>query len=165
MTGRNTSRVRALTALLATALGAGIIGAFGARAVAQPSDILAIGTVKQVMHVLDPSADAIWAAVSTDVTAAGVTETAPATAEEWQALETHAVMLTEAGNLLLLAGRRVDETEWVARARQLRDAGAAALAAVKSRNPDAVLRVGEQVTESCDACHRTYWDPSRVLLH
>jgi hypothetical protein len=165
MTGLNTSRARTVTALLATALGAGLIGALGTSVIARPSDVVAIGTVRQVMHALDPSADAIWAAVSTDVTAAGVIEMAPSTEEEWQALEAHAVMLAEAGNLLLLPGRRVDEAEWVTRARQLREAGKAALAAVKSRNTDEVLQVGEQVTTSCDACHRTYWDPSRVLLH
>lgn len=165
MTGVNSSRAGLVAALVATALAAGLVGAFGARVATRPTETAAIGSVKQIMHVLDPSADAIWAAVSTDVTAAGVVETAPSREEEWLALETHAVLLAEAGNLLLLPERRVDDTAWVARARQLRDAGVAALAAVKTRDADAVLRVGEQVTISCDACHQTYWDPSRVLLH
>lgn len=124
-----------------------------------------VGTVQQIMHVLDPSADAIWASVSTDVTADGVTEVAPATEEEWVALETHAVAIAEAGNLLMLPGRAVDAGEWLLRARELREAGRAALAAARSRNPDEMLRIGEIVTISCDNCHKTYWTPDSVLLH
>lgn len=131
----------------------------------QAATIEPVGTVQQIMHVLDSSADAIWESVSTDVTAAGVTEVAPASEEEWLALETHAIALAEAGNLLMLPGRAVDEDQWLLRARELREAGRAALAAARSRNPDELLRVGEVVTLSCDNCHRIYWTADRVLLH
>lgn len=169
MTRRHYSQTRLLAIVTVAALAAALAGAYGgrvtARTAAASAEIETVGDVRQIMRILDPSADAIWAAVSTEVTEAGVIETAPATDEDWTALETHAVALAEAGNLLLLPGRRHDEAEWVERSRQLRAAGVAALAAAKTRSPDAVLRVGEQVTSSCDACHRTYWDPDRVLLH
>ncbi len=124
-----------------------------------------VGTVADIMRVLDPSADELWGAVATDVSVDGIVETAPADEEAWLALETHAIALAEAGNLLLLPGRRVDDDEWVRRAVQLREAGVAALAAVRTRRADAVLDVGEQITRSCDACHVTYWDSNTALLH
>ena len=37
------------------------------------------------------------------------------------------------------------------------DAGAAALEAADSRDPEAVLAVGEEVYLACDRCHGLYW--------
>jgi hypothetical protein len=140
--------------------------AVGAAACARPAATLEpVGTVREVMLVLDPAADAIWGAVGADVTAEGTTEIAPESEEAWVALETQAIALAEAGNLLMVPGRAVDDGEWLRRAAELRDAGRAALRAVRARDVDEVLRVGEAVTLSCDNCHRQYWHPDNSLLH
>jgi cytochrome c556 len=54
--------------------------------------------------------------------------------------------------------------EWIVRARALVDAGRAALDAVRSRNKDAVMDVGEQITISCDGCHQKYWDDTNAIV-
>jgi hypothetical protein len=142
------------------------LAALGAGSCTRPAAVLEpVGTVREIMLVLDPAADAIWAAVGAEVTAEGTTEIVPQDEDAWLALETQAIALAEAGNLLMLPGRAVDQDEWVRRAAALRDAGRAALHAVRARDADEVLRVGETVTLSCDNCHRQYWDPDKALLH
>jgi len=67
--------------------------------VAGISDIMAIE--------VDPSADALWESVGTVVTRSGAKNNHPTTDKQWDELRAHAVMLTEAANLLLMDGRRV----------------------------------------------------------
>jgi hypothetical protein len=117
----------------------------------------AVGTVKQVMHILDPSADAIWGSVATIVSSAGIEERAPHSDDEWEALLLHAVTVAEAGNLLQLPGRGPDEQAWLARAAALVSAGREAIQAIERRNPDGVLSAGERITNACDKCHQDYW--------
>lgn len=126
--------------------------------------IEAVGSVREVMHVLDPSADAIWASVGVVVTIEGEREIVPANEEEWLALERHAVTVAEAGNLLMFPGRARDEGEWIERARALVVAGRTALTAIRARDKDAVMAAGEQVTISCDNCHQKYWDDTNVVV-
>ena len=65
-------------------------------------------TIKDIMDSLvDPSADYIWDAVATTVTAKGKEEKYPRTDEEWKELRRRAIQLMEASNLLLIPGRRV----------------------------------------------------------
>ena len=65
-------------------------------------------TIQDLMkHEVDPSADSLWESVSTIVTAAGVEEHQPRTDEEWHAVRHHAIVLMEAGNLLMMDGRRI----------------------------------------------------------
>ena len=58
-------------------------------------------------YMIDPSADAVWDAIVTEVTADGVFTTEPETDEDWMVLRRHAVTLIEATDLLLMEGRRV----------------------------------------------------------
>lgn len=167
MSEHHVDRRAAVVALIAIPILAIVVGAriLGGTTPVSETALVPVGSVADIMRVIDPSADALWGAVATDVSAEGVVETVPADEEAWLALETSAIALAEGGNLLLLPGRRIDDGEWVRRAVALREAGVAALAAVRTRQPDAVLEVGEQITRSCDACHRSYWDASRVLIH
>ena len=57
--------------------------------------------------MIDPSADALWDAVVTTVTDAGAEKVRPETEEDWSPLERGAITLVEAGNLLLIDGRRI----------------------------------------------------------
>ena len=41
--------------------------------------------------------------------------------------------------------------------RAMVDAGAAALEAAESKDPDAVFAIGETVYFACDRCHGLYW--------
>src|SRR5207244_3797108 len=65
-------------------------------------------TIKDIMDSLvDPSADALWESVATEVTVAGIDERQPRTDEEWANVRRNAIRLVEATNLLQMPGRHV----------------------------------------------------------
>jgi hypothetical protein len=118
-----------------------------------------IADVKQLMQsAIDPSADAIWEASGTIVTASGVEQRRPRSQAEWDAVRNSAVVLTEAGNLLMMVPRARDGGEWMKRSQEMIDAGAAAWKAAEARNVDQLFTVGGDVYESCSNCHREYMD-------
>jgi hypothetical protein len=74
----------------------------------EPADYRPTATVREIMEsIVDPAADAIWGAVEIVATLEGKVEKQPTTDDEWQAVRRHAVTLMEAGNLLVIPGRRV----------------------------------------------------------
>jgi cytochrome c556 len=56
---------------------------------------------------IDPSADAIWDSVAFIATTTGTEDRQPRTDEEWKAVRTSAITLSEAANLLSMPGRSV----------------------------------------------------------
>src|SRR6187402_1675354 len=89
---------------------AGMIGAFACAACAQkPAPEYRIeATVKDLMDaIVDPASDAIWGSVEIVATLEGTVEKKPRTDDDWKTLQRHAVALTEAGNLLLMPGRKI----------------------------------------------------------
>jgi hypothetical protein len=65
---------------------------------------------------------------------------------EWTALQNSALILAEAGNLLLLPGR----------ARALVDAGSAAFKAANAKDANALTDIGDKIDETCETCHAKY---------
>jgi hypothetical protein len=116
-----------------------------------------IATTKQIMAaVVRPTSDAIFQSVQSNVTAKGVEEIQPRTAEEWALLGAQAASLAEAGNLLMTGTRAVDRGDWIKMSQAMIDAGRQTLKAVDAKNPEAVLESGEAVNISCDTCHERY---------
>ncbi len=114
--------------------------------------------VKQLMvSIVDPAADVLWDSVGTVISEEGVDEWYPKTDEEWAAVENSAIVLMESGNLLMIGDRARDQQAWMQMSRQMIDAAAEALAATRSKDPDAVFAVGETVYFACDRCHGLYW--------
>lgn len=109
------------------------------------------------MSIVDPAADVLWDSVGTIISEEGVVEWSPKTDEEWAAVRNSAVTIMESGNLLMIGERARDNGAWMESARTMIDAGAAALAAAESKDPDAVFAVGEEVYLACDRCHGLYW--------
>ena len=142
-------------------------------------------SIKDIMDsVVDPSADAIWEAVATTVSAAGIDERRPRTDEEWANVRRHTIALLEATNLLLMEGRHVakpgekaenqdvelnpeeiealiakDRASFIKLAHGLYDAALPALKATQDRNADALLDAGEGIDTACENCHLKYWYP------
>lgn len=56
-------------------------------------------------HEVEPSAEALWASVSTTVTENGTEEHKPQNDEEWFAVRGHAITLMESANLIVMDGR------------------------------------------------------------
>jgi hypothetical protein len=114
--------------------------------------------VKELMiSMVDPAADVLWDSVGTVISEEGVDEWYPKTDEEWARVRASTIVIMEAGNLLMMGNRARDRELWMEMSRGMIEAGAKALAAVETRDPDAVFAVGEDVYVACDRCHGLYW--------
>ncbi len=143
-------------------------------------------TIKDIMDsMVDPSADYIWDAVASTVTAKGVEEKYPRTDEEWKEVRRRAVQVMEASNLLLIPGRRVarpgdahdprielpperiealineDRAAFTKMAHALYDSVLPALKAIDAKNKDALLDAGDGMDQACENCHMKYWYPKK----
>ena len=151
MREKRTKRLILATAVLLAGCGA----APPARAPAPPFTLDL--PLKDLMNwVIDPAADVVWDSVKTIITTDGTREIAPKTEEEWAAVRTGAATLIEAGNLLMLEGRAMDQQKWMASARRLSRAGALALRAVEAKNAEGVFNAGGEIYNACKSCHDNY---------
>ncbi len=137
--------------------------------------------------IVDPAADSLWDAVSSEVTSKGVEEKQPRTDQEWLAVRRHAVALLEAGNLLMVPGRPVTHAgkvtedahvDGVSSPQQIRhaieaspaayqvsalalhNAAAEALAAIDAKDAPRLLVAGERLDHACEQCHSAFWYPN-----
>ena len=90
------------------------------------------------------------------MTAAGVDEKMPRTDAEWTHVAINAAMLAEAGNLLIMNDRAVDDEDWVTISKALTAAAGRALKAAQDRIPDGIIDAGGAINETCDGCHAKY---------
>lgn len=155
----------------------------GASPAFQPS-----ASIQDLMaSIVEPSAEILWNAVSSEVTAKGVEEKQPQTPEEWQVLRHHAIALQEAGNLLRIRGRAValpgkvledsgvegvstpqqiastidhNRAAYDAAAGRLHDSATEALAAIDRRDVQQFLLAGERIDAACEHCHSVFWYPN-----
>jgi hypothetical protein len=111
--------------------------------------------------VLDPSADEIWDSAGEVLTADGVEDLTPKTEAEWTAVRNHAVTLTEAGNLLMMAPRAADGGQWMTLARALVDAGEQAWRAADAKDAERLLNAGDALYSTCVNCHEKYMPANR----
>jgi hypothetical protein len=150
----NIAHLRKSTALSRSAVGVAIAAClgFGVPAAAgqspQPGSAPApVGTVSELMaKIIYPASDAIFY----------VTTRTPTSDAEWNDLQGKALMVAESANLLIMPGHRRDEVRWLADARLMRDAGAAAFKAAKAKNVDALADLNDALYQSCVTCHQDY---------
>ena len=137
------------------------------------------GTLLQVMRsILFPNSNIIFDTQTNDPgapkkeAAAGAGAGAGAIAQfanvyaGWPVVESSAVALAEAANLIVLPGRvcsngkpvPVEREDFRKFAQGLREAGLAALKAAQSKSQDAMVDVSGTVAEACAACHEVYRD-------
>jgi cytochrome c556 len=116
-----------------------------------------ISTLKQVMRgILLPNSDAIFA----------VAQTAPKDDKEWAAIQNGAIAIAEAAALITMPGRLrengqpvpVERPDWIKFSKELADAGEASYQAARTKNPEAVNRSTDRLSEACDSCHSVYRD-------
>ena len=117
----------------------------------------ALATIKQVMDgIVAPASTTVYQSVSTIVDEKGITENYPRSEEEWDVVSASAVALAEAGGLLMVGKRVVDEDRWPKLVQAMVDASLISMKAADSRDRDALLASGEALNESCDNCHQAY---------
>jgi hypothetical protein len=152
-----------------------------------------VASIQEVMQAfIDPSADAIWEAVSTTITLKGVEEKRPQNEAEWQAVRLHAIRVIEGASLLQVPGRHVvqeggkleddhvkgnakledivasigkDPAAFAAAARTLQTSARAVLAAIDARDLQRIGEAGSALDAACESCHLNYWYPNQQLPH
>jgi hypothetical protein len=174
--------------LLVLVLAAGLAACDSRQDPVTESPFRLTASIQEIMNSLvDPAADGIWDAFSTTATAAGTETRQPTTDEEWQVARHHAIALIEAGNLLLIDGRKVaqagkplddagtpglltapeiektiagDRAGFVKAVHALQNTGLAVLAAIDTKNPEAVFQAAGRIERNCEACHVKFWYPN-----
>ena len=77
----------------------------------------------------------------------------PSGDEEWAEARRSAMMLAESGNLLIMRNRAA---KWVADAKLLTEAGAAAYKAAEARDTKALESLADRIDASCTTCHKNF---------
>ena len=141
-------------------------------------------TMREIMgSMVMPSANVLWNAVSSSVTAKGIEEKAPKTEQEWKDVRDSAITLMEACDLILIPGRRVakageiskdpvnltpeeidalihkDPVTWTKMTHDLHDSILPALKAIDARNAMALSDAGEAIDKACETCHLKFYYP------
>ena len=141
-------------------------------------------------YMIDPAADFLWESVSTTVNDKGTEEHQPRTDAEWNDVRKHAIILTEAANLVMMDGRHVaregkqledhgtagnltaaeseaaiaaDRATFESFAQALRDVGKQMLAAADNREPQRIIDAGDTMDQVCEGCHLQFWYPGQVI--
>lgn len=117
---------------------------------------------RQLMNwMIDPSSKVVFGAVATIITEQGEQNVQPRTDEEWNHVRNNAVMVLEAGNLLMLEGRArpssvQDVADWNAKARAMSAAARTAIEATDVKDPEALFAASGDIYQSCTDCHEKY---------
>ncbi len=108
-------------------------------------------------EVVDPNSDALWAASGTVDTAKGVVDNYPTTEAGWEAMQSQAAVLIEAGNALQLPGRpREPSADFYKFAQQLTAQAVLVKAAVDKKDKQAIYDEGAKLYLICTACHAEF---------
>src|SRR5215216_5692950 len=136
-----------------------LIGLFiaGVALTAQRSPAIGIRTVatSQQLHdlLITPASDAVFHASGDP----------PRDAKGWEAARGQALLLAEAGNLLMIGTRVRDNNQWMKMSRAMVDAAALAATAAEKRDANALEAATDALTVACEACHRPYRDQGRQM--
>lgn len=151
-------RVSLGTVLIALAIaGCGKAPAPAAAPPPAQTHFVATTDMKQLMAwIIDPSADVVWGAVGTVITEQGREEFAPQTDEEWAAIRNAAATVAEAGNLLMMPGRAVNQDDWIEKSRALIDTATVVIRAAEVKDADTLFTAGSDMYLACSACHAGY---------
>ena len=144
------------TALALLASVSSLLGSACAKAPEPPPYRAVAGNRLLMLSVIDPAADVVWDSVKTVMTLEGTEEFRPETDAEWEAVRNSAVIVAEAGNLLMMDRRAMDQGDWIGWSAAMVDAGEAAMAAADARNPQALFDAGGEIYVTCAGCHETY---------
>lgn len=111
--------------------------------------------------MIDPSSKVVFGAVATIITEQGEQNVQPHTDEEWNRVRNNAVMVLEAGNLLMLEGRArpssvQDVADWNAKARAMSAAARTAIEATDVKDPEALFAASGDIYQTCTDCHEKY---------
>ena len=106
-----------------------------------------VGTIGELMRdIIYPLSDEFFY----------VMRSPPETDIAWSQLRRSGLMLAESGNLLMLEGRSIPQSDWMDHARELVDVSTAAYEAAESQDLEAIVALSPRLETSCRACHEQY---------
>lgn len=118
-----------------------------AATMAQAPGFQPVGTVRQIMlGIVAPTSDVIFK----------VPNQAPKGDKEWKTVQDSALMLAEAGNLLLIPGRAKDAGDWTKFAKSLVTQGSKAFKAANAKDAKSLEDIGNDIDQVCEDCHAKY---------
>jgi hypothetical protein len=106
-----------------------------------------------MQNTIDPASDVVWGAVGTTITAQGTVEKMPASDAEWKVVRDNAVILRDAGRVLLTNPLADIDAVWATQARALIESSTKAIEAAEAKDAEAILAVGESIYLACAQCH------------
>lgn len=109
-----------------------------------------------MLWMLEPAAEVLWDSAGYVITAEGEQDLQPTTQAGWDLVRNNATVVAESGNLLMLEGYRIDESDWLEYAAGVVRAGIAAREAAIAQDADALFKAGGQLYNACRACHNRY---------
>jgi hypothetical protein len=148
-----------------------------------------VASIREIMNsVIDPNIDPVWESVKSvlehGVENGKMTDKAPISDEDWATVRAHALVVSEAANLLLMPNRPVappgapslapgveltpDEIRalidknpdgWNYFVQDLQDSLKPALAAIDKKDAEGLFAVGGRIDEACENCHAAFWYP------
>ena len=121
---------------------------------ADQSMLKPVATTNQVMDaIVIPNSQAIWDAV---VFNNGQIERAPKTDDDWYNLQMNAWAVAEAGNLLMMAPRAKDNSDWMKFSAAMTERSVEAVRAAEAKDVQGLLKAGGELYTACTDCHRKY---------
>jgi hypothetical protein len=124
-----------------------LVGLAGVVTAQAPTPFQPVGNMSQLMvDIIYPTSDALFY----------IERDPPKSDHDWNVIRGQALMLAEAGNLLLIGTRARDQDRWVKDAKLMIDAGTAAFKAAQKKDMQAILDLNEQLSRSCTSCHVHY---------
>jgi hypothetical protein len=106
-----------------------------------------VGTMSELMvKIIYPASNPVFY----------ITTRTPTSEVEWNELQGQTLMLAESANLLMMPSHARDQNQWMADAKLLREAGAAAFKAAKAKDVAALEALNDQLYQSCTSCHTHY---------
>lgn len=91
---------------------------------------------------------------------AALKDTGPADDKAWEAAQTAAVVLNEAGYMLMDDGRCPDAV-WAGAAKSLREGSVAAMAALEKKDLEGARAGAKTLMGACAACHKAHKPPKQ----
>ncbi|MEZ6065824.1 MAG: hypothetical protein R3B90_08985 [Planctomycetaceae bacterium] len=88
---------------------------------------------------------------------------APADRAGWKIIKSDALLLAEAGNLLLMRGPEEHRDLWAKHSVEVRELGSKLYAAGKARSYDDARPAWEALIKSCNSCHDSFADGEHQL--
>jgi hypothetical protein len=116
-------------------------------ATAQEAQFQPVGTISELMvDIIYPLSDEFFY----------VMREPPETDYDWTLLRRSALTLAEAGNLLMIQGRSIQQEDWMAHAKRLVEVGTEAYEAAVAGDLEAIVELSPALEASCRACHEQY---------